>query len=376
MSAAMKPNDRRAAVRAVVFAAALAAPGCSLATSFDNLAGGSNSGPDASHDGGAGDAAGAVGDAGASDGGPAAIVWRSSSNAIGAQVPTITVPPPPGTMDGDMLIATIGFGNDSAMTPTTITPPTDWTLLGRSDHMNVGSLAAFSHVRASGDAAYTWTTSTSVGSVGVISAYTGVDPLAPVDVQAGQDDPTQGTSFSSPSVTTTTPGDVVVVAFFGYTAGTTPNSWTLAGVTQRADVYNNGQRSVGVGEILQPTPGVAGPFQATSSATLFYGVSRVFALRPQRCSPTRNGGAKRMRISQNGVAVSSGNANRAPRKDGDALLHVQLPQSAARPATPGRVRELRGADRRRREDSRQPRWRPVLLVRRLRRHRRRGTPLW
>jgi hypothetical protein len=278
------PKHRRSGARAVVLVAVCVVPACSVATSFDGLASSANTSPE----GGAGDAASATGDAGtlgdarAADAGPSAIVWRSSSNAVGMQVPTLTVPPPPGTMDGDTLIATIFFGDDSAMVPTTMTPPADWTLLGRTDHAFVGSIAAFSHVRASGDAAYTWTASTNIGSVGVISAYTGVDTLAPVDVQAGQDDPTSGMTFDSPSVTTTAPGDVVVVAFAGYTSGTTPNSWTLSGVTQRADAYNEGQRSAGVGEILQPMPGVVGPFKATTSATVAYGVSRIFALRPQR----------------------------------------------------------------------------------------------
>jgi hypothetical protein len=275
-------------VRSLVLVAAFVAPACSVATSLDGLASGANAGPDASREGSAGDAAGAVGDAGAlgdaraADAGPAVIVWRSSSNAVDMQTTTLTVPPPPGAVDGDMLIATIFLGDDSAIMPMTITPPADWTLLGRTDHAFVGSLAAYSHVRASGDAAYTWTASSQVGSVGVISAYAGVDTLAPVDVQAGLDDPNSGMTYACPSLTTTAPGAVVVVAFAGYTTGTTPNSWTLSGVTQRADVYNEGQRSAGVGEILQPTPGVVGPFKATASATLMYGVSRIFALRPQR----------------------------------------------------------------------------------------------
>src|SRR4051794_20331652 len=134
---------------------------------------------------------------------------------------------PAGTQAGDVLIATLGFGKATATAQPTLTAPGGWTLVSRTDQGTVGALAVYWHVFAVGETSYTWTTNVTVGGVVLVAAFGGADPANPIDAGLGLSDPTGGTSFRTPSVTTTAANDVLVASFFGTRSKSVTTKWTV-----------------------------------------------------------------------------------------------------------------------------------------------------
>ena len=111
------------------------------------------------------------------------IAFRSAATASSTATTSLTVNKPSGTTADDVLVAAI-----ASRTAPTITAPVGWSLV-RSD-VSGTSLTQAIFVRTAGGsepASYTFTFSSAVVSVvGGITAYSGLDPLSPIDVSAAR----------------------------------------------------------------------------------------------------------------------------------------------------------------------------------------------
>ena len=147
------------------------------------------------------------------------IAFVAASSA-GAASGTLTINKPTGTVQDDVMIASIGVRPNTA----TITPPSGWTLVRRINNTNAtaSSLAVYSRVAgASEPASYAWTFDTSAGSAGGIQTFSGVDTTNPIDVENGQNT-ASGLTHATPDVTTTEAGGTATFTVTLSAASTSP----------------------------------------------------------------------------------------------------------------------------------------------------------
>jgi phosphatidylinositol-3-phosphatase len=235
---------------------------------------------------------GGDGSANVCGGGAGGISWRATATrGFGSgSTRTLTLPVPTGTQAGDVLVASLGFGSTGAAAQPTMAAPAGWTLVRRTNHGAVGALATYWHVAVPGETAFTWATDAAVGGNAWISSYSGVSTAAPVDVEAGQALSAPGRTISTPSLTTTGAGEVLVAGFYAHTNGASTNRWTApATMTPRANFDNGGSRSALGAEKVQVVAATSGSFTATASLDEDYAITQLFALRPAvsgPCTPT------------------------------------------------------------------------------------------
>jgi hypothetical protein len=184
--------------------------------------------------------------------GSASSVANSSSGAS-----TIVITKPAAVANDDVLVAgiTVNGGTDI-----TITPPSGWTLIRRTNNGGNVGIASYYHVVTSAGSepvSYSWGLATSGATrraSGGILRYTGVDTANPIDVDNG------GTGSSSsptaPTVTTTAANDLVV-GFFGLDENATFTA--PGGMNERYDVANTDSSG--------PTTEAADYTQASAGAT-------------------------------------------------------------------------------------------------------------
>ncbi len=203
------------------------------------------------------------------------ITFRSASSAANSEGTTLTIPAPPGTAPDDVLVAVV-----SARGNPNLTPPPGWTLV-RLDASGF-VLRQGVYVRQAGATpppGYTWTLSSVQSAAGGISAYSGVDPAAPVLTSAGQISSTNSTSsVVAPSITTTTDG-AMILGFFGVANNTSVTP--PAGMTERFEVVSNAGRypvTAACAEVLQPLAGATGSKTAVSQTT-GWNIGQLVALR-------------------------------------------------------------------------------------------------
>jgi hypothetical protein len=168
----------------------------------------------------------------------------------------------------------------------TIGPPSGWTLLGRTDHTTIGSLAVYWKIATSAEPlSYNWSLSEAVIYAAWILAYGGVDTAQPIDTFAGLDDGSQGTAYATPPLTTTGSGEILVATFAGHSLSSNPvpATWSLpAGFASRVD-FNNAQARSGAS--FDGLTGAAGPFTAfssTATVTQDFTATHILAIRPCR----------------------------------------------------------------------------------------------
>lgn len=141
----------------------------------------------------------------------AAIGFGSvSSNANSSSgASTIVIDKPSSTAEGDFLIAGIAFDDGEDRT---ITPPSGWTLIERTDNNDyIGFVTYWKIAGGSEGPSYSWGITSSDRAAGGIIRYTGVDTSNPIDDSAENEG--HSTTLTAPSVTTTG-DDHVVVMFF------------------------------------------------------------------------------------------------------------------------------------------------------------------
>lgn len=162
----------------------------------------------------------------------AQAVWENSSTAVGSGTSTGGVNRPTGTIAGDLLIAGLMFESGSGAT---LTVPAGWTLIRRTNQSsNVGMATYFRIATSSEPASYAFRAS-GKWAVG-ISRISGADSNSPIAVSVGNSSGTSSNSVSAPSVTTTSPNQLVL-AFYTNKKGATYTP--ASGTEERYDVPNS-----------------------------------------------------------------------------------------------------------------------------------------
>jgi hypothetical protein len=202
---------------------------------------------------------------------------------------TVPVPVPTQTVAGDVLLAYIAGGDNTATTASTVTPPAGWTLIVRTDASTYGLFAVYWKVAgASEPPTYSWTATGTNGGILYTTwmlAVAGLDTTQPVDVAAGQAfvPTTAGTTFTSPSLLITGAPELVIASFSGHSSGTAPmpGLWTApAGTTQLVDVDNGTARS-GSSDVFTQNSGITAPAVSSPvSQPQDFAITNAVALRP------------------------------------------------------------------------------------------------
>jgi hypothetical protein len=206
----------------------------------------------------------------------AGVSWRDSS--IGSDAgSTLTIARPEGVLVGDALVATIGVIGSGALDI-----PPGWTLVRDTAVTGTGAVRQVTFVRVAGNGepdSYQFTGAASELKEGGISAYSGVDPVAPVDVW-GEGSGSSG-SATAPSVTTRAAGEAVVVA--STHRGDSETTLTAPeGTSSRWLVPGGGGANLAA-DFPQPTAGTTPPRDiACSEGTCSSWVSQTIALRPSQ----------------------------------------------------------------------------------------------
>jgi hypothetical protein len=188
----------------------------------------------------------------------AGISFRAASSASSRAGTSLSVPRPSGTQSGDVLVASLDVGGAPQ-----ITAPAGWTLV-RSD-VAPGSFvkATYWHLAAESEpASYTWTFSSSQLVIGLMLAYTGVDPANPVDASSGQAN-ASSTSVVAPSVNASAAGSMLVMLVgLASNGSVTPPT----GMTERAEAAAGRSNKV-TGEASDATVGTGATGPRTATAT-------------------------------------------------------------------------------------------------------------
>ncbi len=210
----------------------------------------------------------------------AAISFGTEANATTTNT-TLTISKPASTAAGDILIATIAAhgGSDD-----TITPPSGWTLILRTNNGTNNALATYYHVvTGSEGSTFAWTLnygSHGNRAGGGILRYTGVDTSNPVDTSSGN----TGTSASpsASNVTTTVANDLLVAAFASDSSGSmTPPT----GMTERFDQTQSSGPNEETADAVQSATGASGAKTASGAANDAW-EAQLIALRPDTTPPS------------------------------------------------------------------------------------------
>ena len=196
----------------------------------------------------------------------------------------LAIAKPSGLAQGDVMIAAVGV----RPLTTTITAPSGWTLVRRTDNsVNQGnSLAVFRKAAGASEAAsYAFGVTGATEAVGGIQAFSGVDSANPIDVENGQATTPASNSLATPSVTTTVANAMLVTAHTYPTATTwTPPSGMTEGFdSQLSGGAPNSGQSIEAAYVLQTSAGASGAKTATAaggSGGEDYGATHILALRP------------------------------------------------------------------------------------------------
>jgi hypothetical protein len=209
------------------------------------------------------------------------ITFRGGASAGAASgTLSLTISKPSGTVEGDVMIASIAVRPDTAV----ITAPANWTLVRRVDNANpnANSLAVYYKVAgASEPADYTWTFSTSTGSAGGIQSFLGADQGNPINVENGQNT-ASGLTHATPSVITTVNNTMLVTSH----AFTSSATWTPpGGMTEVFDVASEtvpaaSGISIEGNCVIQAAAGATGAKTATASNDADVGNTHILALKP------------------------------------------------------------------------------------------------
>ncbi|WPB73827.1 cell wall anchor protein [Archangium violaceum] len=138
---------------------------------------------------------------------PPAVNFRSSAQATALSATSLTLPAPAGVAADDVLLARLTNRNQVGAA---ITPPAGWTFL-RSDQSSsqLKSWVFYKVATASEPSSYAFAIDIASNIAGSIDAFTGADPVSPIDTQSGQKNGTTS-AFDSPAISTSSAGGLAV----------------------------------------------------------------------------------------------------------------------------------------------------------------------
>jgi hypothetical protein len=206
--------------------------------------------------------------------------FRSAATAqTGSGASSLVISVPSGVVAGDVMIAAVDAEGSTA-----ITPPGGWSSTGLfAGTTNYGYSGVYFRVAGSSEpSSYSWSLGTSRKAVGKITAYTGVENSAPIEVTATTAGGLTGTSDSAPSITTTVANTTVLMEF---AALNSLGSFTITpptGTNTRASAFTSGAGSVVGAEVqdfVQATAGATGTKTFKPSASISWGAITI-ALKP------------------------------------------------------------------------------------------------
>jgi len=200
--------------------------------------------------------------------------------------PTLIITRPPLVVLNDVMVAAITVRGGSITTITSV--PAGWTLVpGGTNPIDNGTtlkMAVYYKVATAAEpVSYTWGFSSSEKASGGIQAYVNVDTAEPIDVALGQTTPS-GTDHSTPGVTTTLDGAMLVASFAAANGAT----WTpqTPGLIERYGAASGGgpqpSRTTSEGtDQLQATGGATG-VKTSRTGNAAVGIAHIVALVPRR----------------------------------------------------------------------------------------------
>lgn len=216
---------------------------------------------------------------------PAAGIAHRATTVASSTVPvtSIAVDKPAGTVAGDVLVARIAMYDAATVT---LTPPGGWSIEQTTASSALLKSWVLVHVVGSSEpASYTFTASSSKRSIGSVSAFSGADPLHPVDSAAGKVNGNSAT-FTSPAISSTSGNDVFVWFGTQVAVGTAcPGSSVTppAGFTEHSDTCVAGAYLLAETASQQIGAASAQPANgswAGSSGQAATNITQILALRP------------------------------------------------------------------------------------------------
>ena len=194
------------------------------------------------------------------------VAASTANNGSGAK--TIVIDVPPGTVEGDVMMASVAVTGTTA--PTT---PSGWTVAKSSTETGLRQATYYRVAGASEPASYSWSLGSSRAAAGGIATYSGVNQTAPVDATASASG--AGGNAEASSVTTSTADDRVLIAVsFATSTTVTPDSTT----TERYEASSN-STTAEVADFVQATAGATSVKTATPGSSGSAWIAATIALR-------------------------------------------------------------------------------------------------
>jgi len=203
------------------------------------------------------------------------ITFRAAASAANSSyaATSVTVSKPTGTVEGDVMIAALGWDANGS-----ITAPSGWTLIRSTLYDVDNNVAAWYKVAgASEPADYTWSQPGNDDfSVG-IATYYNVNTGNPINIENAQTN-TTSSNVVAPSITTTAANTMLV--FIGsIDHNNVGNTWTPpSGMTERVDQTNT-WTSIEIADVVQASAGSTGTKTAVTTDTRA-NVGHLIALNP------------------------------------------------------------------------------------------------
>ncbi len=258
-----------------------------------------------------------------------------SSGNNGAGSTSLSLNAPAGLVANDVLIAHIVVQGAT----TSITPPGGWHLIRRDNTgTSIGSALYYRVVGGSEPPSYAWAFNSTQKAAGGIAAYSGVDPVAPIDAHSGQYNPATAT-ITAPSVTTTAAFDELLF-IAAIATGTTVSP--PAGMTQRWTVTTPSTLTSSMADQGLGGAGATGNKVGTSGSSSDSNIGQLVALRLGTAPPVNTATTTPTTIAaptstptMTAAATSTPTATAAPTGTQTATaVSTSTPTTAAATSTP------------------------------------------
>ncbi len=192
---------------------------------------------------------------------PTATTSKSANDTA-----AVTLDVPSGARTGDMLVASIAYRVKKRDQTLVLNAPAGWTLAARADRGATDGLAVFTHIAEPEMKSATWTMSPNGVVVAFMGAFSGVDPVTPVEA-ARTGMVGSSTSVTVPSLTATAPGGAVVAMYSAYREKGGLKAWSAPAATTEIGDEQSGNKKLSAGMNVRPlaSPGPTGDLTAVAA---------------------------------------------------------------------------------------------------------------